>query len=256
MLFLGTMAVAAGHVPARYFLAATFIAMVGLAMTALAVWGFIPYNFWTYRTYEFGMLIDATLLALALAHQFRIEERETYRALQLAKIDPLTRINNRRAFHAIAQPLWSNAVRQNRNAAVILIDIDRFKAINDTFGHAHGDEVLVETARTLVKTARESDVSARWGGEEFILFLPDTNINEAVQMADRLRTALNDLSVSTPDGESRLTVSAGVAQKDDRHRDLSDLIALADVRLYRAKQEGKDRICATDSTDASADTGP
>jgi diguanylate cyclase (GGDEF)-like protein len=243
MLTMGIVAVAAGHVPARYFLAAAFLAMIGAAMTALAVWGFIPYNVWTFRFFEVGMLVDAVLLALALAQQFRAEERERFRALQMAKIDPLTRINNRRAFYSVTHPLWRNIQRHGRAASVVLIDIDRFKSINDTFGHAAGDEVLVHVARTLLGTARESDVCARWGGEEFILFLPETGLEDARLMAERVRAALAALTVETAAGPVRLTASAGVAEQEVHHRTLEDVIGLADLRLYQAKQAGRDRVC-------------
>lgn len=253
MLALGITAVAAGHVPARYFLAASFIAMIGAAMTALSVAGEIPFNMWTYRTLDAGTVADAILLALALAHQFRIEEAEKFQALQMAKIDPLTRINNRRAFYDMAKPLWSSAVRNGRAIAVVVIDIDNFKTINDTFGHANGDKVLIDVARTLVRAARESDVPARWGGEEFILLLPETDLADAVNLAERLRVTLAERSIDTDKGPVRLTASAGVAQRDDRHRAVEDLIAAADIRMYQAKREGRNRVCADSPTGFASD---
>lgn len=238
MLSLGILSVRAGYKPARYFLAASFIASTGMAMTASAVWGFIPFNAWTFRTVEFGVLADAVLLALALAYQYRLEHDEKMRALQLARVDPLTRINNRRAFYTIAKPLWSTAERNGRDVSLILLDVDHFKTVNDTHGHGHGDTVLVALAQILTKSAREGDISARWGGEEFILYLPETDIDAAIIFAERLRQTIEQSSVA------HVTISAGVAQKQDRHRSLEDLIGDADIQLYQAKKAGRNRVSA------------
>ena len=161
------------------FCIAAFAAMVGAVLTTLSTWGFIPHNSWTFRAVEIGMLIDATLLALALGYQFRVGQEERLRAERLAQLDPLTGLNNRRAFYDKTSPLWSQAIRHRHDTSVMLLDIDRFKQINDAHGHAHGDEVLKATASILRQSIRQGDVLARWGGEEFIVFLPETDRPEA-----------------------------------------------------------------------------
>jgi diguanylate cyclase (GGDEF)-like protein len=242
MLFLGVMAVHAGQKPARYFLIASVTAMLGAVLTTLSVSGFIPYNDWTFRAVEIGMLLDATLLALALAYQFRVGQEEKTHAEQLAQQDPLTGLNNRRAIYDKTASLWSTAIRNQRNAAVMLIDLDLFKQINDNHGHAHGDKMLVAIAEKLKKTIREGDVLARWGGEEFIVFLPGTSHQEAMLLAERLRAEIAEVRVSHATGDTSVTASIGVAAKESTHTTLDALIASADGCLYQSKQLGRNRV--------------
>jgi diguanylate cyclase (GGDEF)-like protein len=239
MLLLGVISVRAGQKPAKYFLIAAFAAMAGAILTTLSTWGFIPHNSWTFRAVEIGMLIDATLLALALGYQFRVGQEERLRAERLAQLDPLTGLNNRRAFYDKTSPLWSQAIRHRHETSVMLLDIDRFKQINDAHGHAHGDEVLKATAQILRQSIRQGDVLARWGGEEFIVFLPETDRAEAVALAERLRAAIADMRVA---GDTAVTASFGIAQHESRHLTLDALIASADECLYQAKQQGRNRV--------------
>ncbi len=242
MLAMGAMAVRTGQKAARYFLLAAFSAMVGAAVTTLSVWGFIPLNIWTFRAVDIGMLLDATLLALALTYQFRVGQEEKLRAEQLAMVDPLTGVNNRRAFYDITAPIWNIATRHNHNLSVVLLDIDNFKRINDVHGHACGDELLIATANVLKKTARDQDVIARWGGEEFILLLPETNLPEAVALAERLRGAIAGMRLNHEGAEIAVTASFGVAQRGTQHRDLDAVISTTDDYLYQAKGLGRNRV--------------
>jgi diguanylate cyclase (GGDEF)-like protein len=242
MLFLGAISVYAGQKPARYFLIAAMAAMVGSLLTALSVWGFIPHNNWTFRAVEIGMLIDATLLALALAYQLRVSQEKRIRAERLAQMDPLTGLNNRRAFYDKTGSLWSNGIRHEHDTSVMLLDIDRFKQINDTYGHAHGDEVLKALADILKQSIRQGDVLARWGGEEFIVFLPETSLQDAAALAERLRAAVADARIPREQGITAVTASFGVAQKEARHATLDALIASADACQYQSKLQGRNRV--------------
>jgi len=218
--------------------------MVGAGLTTLSTWSFIPYNSWTFRAVEIGMLVDATLLALALGYQFRVGQEERLRAERLAQLDPLTGLNNRRAFYDKTSPLWSQAVRHGHATSVMLLDIDRFKQINDAHGHAHGDEVLKATANLLRQSIRQGDALARWGGEEFIVFLPETDRPEAMALAERLRAAIADMRVAAGTAEIAVTASIGIAQQEHHHVTLDALIAAADECLYQAKQQGRNRVAA------------
>ncbi|MDP1928935.1 MAG: diguanylate cyclase, partial [Thiobacillus sp.] len=242
MLFLGVISVRAGQKPAKYFLIAAIAAMVGAVLTTLSTWGFIPHNSWTFRAVEIGMLLDATLLALALGYQFRVGQEERLRAERLAQLDPLTGLNNRRAFYDKTSPLWSHAIRHRHDTSVMLLDIDLFKQINDSHGHAHGDEVLKATADILRQSVRQGDVLARWGGEEFIVFLPETSLHEATALAERLRVAIADMRIPCETGQTAVTASFGIAQQEDPHSTLDALIASADVCLYHSKQQGRNRV--------------
>ncbi len=249
MLVLGALAVHAGQRPAKYFLIAAFSAMTGALLTTLAVWGKIPFNGWTYRAVEIGMLIDATLLALALALQLRVSQERRIRAERLAQLDPLTGLNNRRAFYDQTVATWSNSVRHDRDVSVMLFDIDKFKQINDVHGHAHGDAVLKAIAAFLKQSVREGDVAARWGGEEFIVFMSDTHLKEAVILAERLREAVMRVRVPHEGGVTTVTASFGVAQRLDDRMTLDDLIARADDCLYQSKQQGRNRVTYRLDTD-------
>ena len=242
MLLLGAIALSAGQKPAKYFLIAAITAMAGALLTTLSVWGFIPYNNWTFRAVEIGMLADATLLALALAYQFRAGQEERIRAEQLAQLDPLTGLNNRRAFYDKTGPLWGTATRHGHAASVMLLDVDLFKSVNDTYGHAHGDVVLKALADVLRKSVRQGDVAARWGGEEFIVFMPETGLQPAMALAERLRATIEDMRIPRDTGQTAITASFGVVEKGPHHVTLDALIASADDCLYRSKEEGRNRV--------------
>ncbi|MDP3125930.1 MAG: diguanylate cyclase [Thiobacillus sp.] len=252
MLALGIFSVRAGQKPARYFLLAALTAMVGAVLTALSTWGFIPYNSWTFRAVEVGMLIDATLLALALACQMRAGQEQRLRAERLAQQDPLTGLNNRRAFYDKTSPLWAHAVRHGHPASVMLLDIDQFKQVNDVHGHAFGDEVLKVVAEALRQVVRQDDVLARWGGEEFIVFLPETGTREATVLAERLRVAISGLRIPHKSDVITVTASFGVAQKAGQHATLDALIASSDTCLYQSKQQGRNQVTASLAEYASA----
>jgi len=243
MLAMGVVALRSGQKPARYFLLAAIAAMVGAAVTALAVWGFIPFSPWTFRAVDIGMLLDATLLALALTYQFRVGQREKLAAEALATRDPLTGINNRRAFYDKTGPIWPITLRHDHNLSLILLDLDRFKRINDAYGHSFGDEVLVAATNVLNKCIREQDVLARWGGEEFIILLPETDLREASALAERLRTSIAAIRLEYRGLEIRITASFGVAQRHADHQTLDAVISTADDHLYKAKAMGRNRVC-------------
>jgi len=252
MLALGILSVRAGQKPARYFLFAAVAAMVGALLTTLATWGFIPHNSWTFRAVELGMLLDATLLALALGYQFRVGQEERLRAERLAQLDPLTGLNNRRAFYDKTSPLWSQAMRHGHATSVMLLDIDRFKQINDAHGHAHGDAVLKAVAGVLRMAIREEDILARWGGEEFIVLLPETDREKGLALAERLRAAIAGLRVPCEAGATTVTASIGITQAEREHYTLDALIAAADECLFQAKQQGRNQVAGCAAGECSA----
>jgi diguanylate cyclase (GGDEF)-like protein len=225
-------------------------------LTTLSTWGFIPHNSWTFRAVEIGMLADATLLALALGYQFRVGQEERLRAERLAQLDPLTGLNNRRAFYDKTSALWAQAIRHGHATSVMLLDIDRFKQINDVYGHAHGDEVLKVLAGALRHSIRQGDALARWGGEEFIVLLPETSQQEAVALAERLRAEIAAMRIPHEAGATAVTASFGIAQKEERHITLDALIAAADECLYLSKQQGRNRVTASPAGHAAAAQTP
>ena len=227
----------------RYFLAATIFGMLGAWVTDLAVWGKIPYTPLTFHAFEIGLAFEATLLALALAYRMRQYQEANVQAEQMARQDPLTGLANRRAFMELAGMCWSSAARGDRSLIMIMMDIDHFKKINDQYGHRAGDEVLVAVSDLLKRHCRASDIAARWGGEEFIVLLTETDLAQAREYAEKLRHAIAELKVLTGIHSISLTASFGVA-RCSTDATLEDMIHLADAELYRAKSEGRNRICA------------
>ncbi len=242
MVLLGLISLRHGRVAARYFLTATLCGMFGTAITDLAVWGVIPFSDLTYRAVDIGILLEATLLALALAYQMRRHQQARLKAETLARIDPLTGLLNRRAFLEQGSALWSTALRHGQPLALIMLDLDHFKSINDQHGHDVGDNCLIATARLLSQQCRTGDILARWGGEEFLLLLPATRLQEALQLAERLRQALAGLSLEHTRASLTLSASFGVIAREQQEQ-LEQLINAADERLYQAKQSGRNRVC-------------
>lgn len=243
---LGVMSLQAGNKFAKYFLLASVFTICGGVVTANAIWGFIPFNWFTYRATDIGMMIDAILLALALAERFNISQNEKLLAEKMAGIDPLTNLNNRRSFYKFVQPIWARSLRSKDNTAVIMLDIDNFKLFNDNYGHALGDRVLVQLAEILQKEARGGDILARWGGEEFLIFLPETRLMDAVAIAERMRNKICAIQLATDRGEKvSFTASFGVAASTHEvDVSLDELIGKADQQLYRAKKQGRNCVCS------------
>jgi diguanylate cyclase (GGDEF)-like protein len=141
-----------------------------------------------------------------------------------------------------AEDVMSEYRRGGRPFAVLVTDIDHFKRVNDTFGHAAGDDVIRHVATIVDESQRPSDLTARFGGEEFVSFLRDTPLLRAGEIADRIREAVSASNVAHGKDEITVTVSIGVAAVGPKDRDLQDVIERADVALYDAKASGRDRV--------------
>jgi diguanylate cyclase (GGDEF)-like protein len=199
----------------------------------------------TYRATDIGMMIDAILLALALAERFNINQSEKLLAEKMAGIDSLTNLNNRRSFYKFVQPIWAMSLRSKSSTSVIMLDIDNFKLLNDTYGHALGDRVLIQLAETMQREARSGDILARWGGEEFLIFLPETRLADAVTIAERMRSKISTIQLTTEKNKKLLfTASFGVAHTYAASVLLDELIFKADQQLYRAKRQGRNCVCS------------
>jgi diguanylate cyclase (GGDEF)-like protein len=241
MVGLGLLAVRDGRTAGRYFLAAVGFGMAGAAVTTLCVWGVLPVNAVTYHAVELGVLLEALLLAQALAVRMRHKEQARSLAERQARQDALTGLSNRRGFIEAAAGPWSTAERGGRPLAVVMLDIDHFKDINDVHGHAAGDLALVAVARRLTRHCRTGDIVARWGGEEFVMLLPETDLGQACALAERLRHSLVQDPVVCQGTSLTLSASFGVAQRGEQVS-LEALIEEADQCLYDAKRRGRNRV--------------
>lgn len=182
-----------------------------------------------------------------LAGTIRELELSRTRLMELATTDPLTALKNRRSFFEQGAHLLTVAQRYNTDLAIIVLDIDHFKKINDNHGHQGGDEVLVAVARLLVEKVRSVDSVARMGGEEFALLLPGAKRLGAAVMAERVRTTIEQHPFTAQGGEVRVTASLGMACYGvETTESIESLLAVADRRLYLAKNSGRNRICIND----------
>jgi len=168
--------------------------------------------------------------------------REELRALSL--MDPLTCVCNRRALYDHATRELTRAARNHQPVTMLMVDIDHFKAVNDSHGHLVGDQVLRQTAAAIKGTLRASDVVARYGGEEFAVLLIDAKPDTARESAERLRQAIAAVEVLAPQGPVRVTASIGLASTTGGEIDVEELMRRADAALYKAKQGGRDRVVA------------
>ena len=161
--------------------------------------------------------------------------------------DGLTNLFNHRAFIERLGEEMHRTQRQHSPLSLIMLDLDHFKDFNDSYGHGVGDDVLVATAKIIDKIARQSDVVGRYGGEEFCVALPDTDLEGATEFAERLLEAIRTNHIQTSQGDVlTITTSIGVNQWNEKHT-ISDFIHAADQALYQAKEEGRDRVVATPS---------
>ena len=165
------------------------------------------------------------------------------RQQELAHIDGLTGINNRRHLYQLAEHEYEIAVRYQQPLSVIMFDIDHFKNINDTFGHAAGDQMLqlvIQAARTELRSA---DVIGRYGGEEFVVVLPMTNAQQAYSLAERIRLGVEAIRMQTIKGEAAVTLSIGIVESFNgmQAESIEQLIRAADETMYVAKKAGRNR---------------
>jgi len=160
----------------------------------------------------------------------------------MASTDPLTGLLNRRRFLEQAEKEFLRSRRYRHELAAVMLDIDHFKAINDTHGHFVGDQVLIALSRAAENLLRDIDILCRWGGEEFVILMPETPLAGAAILAERLREVLARLAVDTTAGPLHFTISAGVAARGECDAGLTDILQRADTALYAAKDHGRNRI--------------
>jgi diguanylate cyclase (GGDEF)-like protein len=188
------------------------------------------------RHFDARETVILTRLAELVIEQFELR--------QIAKQDPLTGALSRRGFYAEVEREFLRATRYDRPSALMTLDIDSFRAINDRYGHAAGDAVLIAIAGACMATMRKSDVFGRVGGGEFGLLLPETSAEEARDAAERVRQIIEKLIVEAPAGPLRVTVSVGVAPLPAAAEGVGVWHSEADIALYEAKQFGRNRVVA------------
>ncbi len=181
-------------------------------------------------------------MAVSLKSAFEELEKKKSELEQLAYYDPLTGLPNRRFFFDHANLIFENSKRYGTPFSLLVMDIDFFKKINDTYGHDAGDLVLKSFADVLRKSIRQSDLPARFGGEEFVLLMSNTNLQQAKVVAERIRTNFQNSLIVYEGNEIKATLSGGLASFPAGVEKIDELIKMADEALYKAKESGRNRI--------------
>jgi diguanylate cyclase (GGDEF)-like protein len=185
---------------------------------------------------------EAELRATENAMQFK---DDLVKLQKMADTDYLTGLMNRRAFLAVADDTAEFCRRYKRSMATLMIDIDHFKKINDTHGHAAGDDAIKRIAEIINQSIRTTDKAARFGGEEFVVLLREIDQETALRLAERIRNSIEQTTITHGDASIRATVSIGVAINAEGDRDVQDIIERADQGLYIAKKSGRNRTVVT-----------
>lgn len=186
---------------------------------------------------------DRRVKNLEILHQVEITRKQADIYKELASTDSLTNLVNRRSFMESAEIALQQAKSEKGQLAMIMIDIDHFKNVNDQYGHKAGDEVLAMVASRIKKSLRGGDIAGRYGGEEFIVLVPGASPDHCVNIAERIRKAVAQQPIQVDQAIVSVTISLGLAYFDpDRALSLTGLINRADQAMYRAKQQGRDRV--------------
>jgi diguanylate cyclase (GGDEF)-like protein len=195
-----------------------------------------PINGYTFMLGAVSQFFISSLFVLMLSYKLN-QKLES-----IATIDGLTSVLNRRGLEDAAIKMQDICKRINLSMAVLLIDIDHFKKVNDTHGHLVGDDVLRHVAKTINAILRSSDVLGRYGGEEFCVFLPNTTESDALGLAERIRAGIEDSPIKLGNVTLKTTVSIGVADSVRAGYDFKGLLATADSAMYGAKNSGRNRV--------------
>ncbi|WP_146191640.1 GGDEF domain-containing protein [Azospirillum humicireducens] len=182
-----------------------------------------------------------TMLRFSLLSANEIEFME--KMYEAAVLDPLTRIYNRRYFFGLLHQYIEKNMRAKQRLALIIIDIDHFKILNDTYGHQVGDFALRHVSSLICLTVRAGDKVCRFGGEEFTILLNEVDLPEATSIAERIRATVEDNPLLYEGAVIPMTVSIGVATLDHAFGSPDRLFALADARMYEAKNAGRNQVC-------------
>jgi len=230
----------------------------GWVITGLTMVGFLVANGHLETPYSPSAMATGVLAMLYLGVSFHayVDRSMSYfkrmrdynmQLHDLASHDPLTRVFNAGAYYRACDQQIQASQRANQSFAVLFIDLDHFKSINDTYGHAVGDDVLRAVAQVLQTTVRRSDIVGRIGGEEFSVFLPNTQLQGAQQLAETLRLAIASIHIEIDGVRLKITASIGVAVKRFEQETMQTIQQHADQAMYEAKRGGRNRVSTFDA---------
>lgn len=246
-----------GEPLAKYFLFGHSLFFFFNLLAVLYYKGLAPVTYVTSHGVGIGIMLEALMLAFIIS--YRMKQLEKYKLaqeeLQLqAHTDPLTHLYNRRFIDHFVDKHLLHSHASNRHFAVITADLDRFKTINDTYGHQFGDEVIKLFAQILRDNVRKSDVVARFGGEEFLVLLPGCGLAEAYQIAEQVRALVAQQRIDTiSGGQVSFSSSFGVASSEQSGKSFEQICEVADRSLYQAKAQGRNLVVAIQKNEIVCD---
>lgn len=247
-----------GNLLAKFFLIGHSFFLLFNGIAVLFYKGIIGFTYVSSHGVGIGITLEALMLAFIIAYRIKILEgiKDSHVELkQQAVTDPLTTLYNRRYFFAEAKDIVALAKKHGTAVSVLAVDVDHFKSVNDKHGHQIGDELLVNLADTLKYHCRATDLIARFGGEEFVCLLPGCDLNEAAEVAESLREAVDRqtviLDTSVP---LRFTISIGVSSVNTTNGDIREALSLADRALYQAKNSGRNQVRTIENCEISGKT--
>lgn len=221
---------------------ANLVALFVLLMLPVVVGAITTSRFGILQRREFALRTKTEKINQKLEIEIKRRKKLEIALKELAAIDPLTGLYNRREYEMLFQREMDRAKRINKPLSVCLIDIDHFKRVNDTHGHTAGDEVLRKTADIFRKNLRLVDIIGRLGGEEFIVLLPEANIDKAVEVSNRLLEAIAFTPIETGTTTIRITATIGITALLPNDKGIDSIIQRADAALYRGKESGRNRL--------------
>ena len=247
-----------GFYGAKYYLIALMLFLPTMAMMAMNFNAMLVNNDFTRYTFLAGAFVEIFLFTILLTDRYMninntnnlltiktVELENMRKQLTIeATTDVLSGLYNRRYFYDISEKYYHTAKKYDQELSVLMIDIDKFKDINDTYGHDVGDNIIEASAKTLTKIARKNDVVARYGGEEFIILLAETGSDTAMELAERIRVEIENNTITLDNGEAvYITVSIGVTQLNKMNdKNIEETIKRCDNALYESKDQGRNRV--------------
>lgn len=227
--------------------------VTSLTIVAVFLYGFISLKYFYLETNLFFSLlvIIFSIMFTVINYQLSLSKynqkliEETKKLYNEANCDTLTTLLNRRGFDEQYRKYKEIIAKTNssQSACLAVIDLDHFKSVNDTYGHDIGDIVLQKFGKLLKEHLRDIDVPARWGGEEFVILLRNTTIDESIIVLNRVRELCEQMQIQTPQGQLTVTISIGVTHIEDLSETIDLYVKKADIGLYQAKQSGRNRVC-------------
>ncbi len=253
MIAAGIQRLYQGYLPARYYLIAWTIPAFATVILGMVGFGIVPKNFITTNALAIAITLEAILLSMALGDRISLLRKEKNalqkRERRLKKIsitDELTGLYNKRLFSNKFFAEIESCKQASQALSLMILDVDHFKGFNDTYGHATGDKILKQLGKIIMKNIRDHDIACRYGGDEFSIILPLANIEEALQVAERLRKNFEDHIFQTDSGRKiSATISIGIAQLSN-NEDKDSLFQKTDKALYQAKNNGRNQVVASE----------